>query len=149
MQDHEHLSRQDYHRSFAATLAGASPVAHPWACVIGFYAAFHSARWALQCDRRFDDEDVLRTIHPDLRSEDRRTAKHKARRGPGANADFGVNDLVLMLYPKASRPYELLHQASIEVRYNQGRPHVLPDADKMLEMVDDVHAAVVDVIMSS
>lgn len=147
MQDHDHLSRQDYHRRLAGTLASA-PVAHPWACVVGFYAAFHSARWALQCDRRFDDEDTLEAIHPHLRPNDRRPAKHKARRGPGPMADFGVNDLVLLLYPKASKSYELLHQASIEVRYNQGRLHLLPGAEQMIAMVDEVHAEVAAVIMA-
>lgn len=149
MQDHDHLSRQEYHRSFAVTLAGASPAAHPWACVIGFYAAYHSARWAIQCDPRFDDAATIRAVHPNLRPEDRRTAKHKARRGPGPQTDFGVNDLVLLLYPKASGAYEYLHQASIEVRYNRGIPKLLPEAAQMIEWVDEVHREVAAVIMSS
>ena len=115
--------------------------------MIGFYAAYHSARWGLQCDARFDDLDSLKRLHPDLIPDDRRTAKHKARRRSNA-PDFGVNDLVLLMYPTAAPAYEQLHQASIEVRYNQGTPDVLPPAERMLEMVDAVHAIIVDTVMN-
>ena len=88
--------------------------------MIGFYAAYHSARWGLQRDARFNDLDSPKRLHPDPIPDDRRTAKHKARR----------------------------RSNSIEVRYNQGNPDVLPPAVRMLEMVDEVHAIVVNTIMS-
>lgn len=148
MEDHAHLSRQAYHRQIGLVLADLE-VSHPWGCVVVFYAAYHSARWALQCDQRFNDMAALKAINPHLVPELKNTAKHKTRGPLGRGPEFGVNDLVALLYPAASPAYEKLHQASIEVRYEAGRPQVLPPYERLVELVDEVHAGVAAVVMGS
>lgn len=149
MDDHEHLTRWEQHRQIGLLLAE-TPVGHPWGCVACFYAAFHVARWAMLMDRRFDDLTALKAIHPHLQPDDRRTNKHKARRGSaGGTPDFGVNDLVLLLYPSASRSYERLHQASIEVRYEKGDPAKLPSAEQLEEYMDTVYRVLATTVLGS
>lgn len=149
MEDHAHLSRYDYHRKIGLTLAQ-TDVGHPWGCVAMFYAAYHSARWALQRDDRFDDLAALKAINPNLMPEDRNTTKHKARRSRGNHhvPDFGVSDLVLLLYPTAASAYDKLHHASIEVRYDEGDVRKLPSATRLEKLLDGVHTTFCDAVIN-
>jgi len=88
-----------------------------WSTVCYFYAAYHIVKHALTTDPVFQDSSALIAIHPQLTHRDRYVGRHHGRRLPG---EWGVNDLVLKLYPAAVPAYERLHQASIAVRYQAG-----------------------------
>ncbi len=136
MQDHEHATASEQHRQLSVALAGTA--AHGWACVMAHYAAYHTARWALLLDERFTDLDELKALNPHLTTEDRYVERHHARGRQDGSTGFGVNHLVRLLYPAAARPYEKLYQASIEVRYGLSQAHLLPPADRIEPLLDEV-----------
>ena len=90
-----------------------------WAAVCFFYSAYHYMRGALISDPVFGELTRLQSIKQDLIPDDRYAAKHQGRRGTG-RPEFGVNDLVRLLYGSFSISYEALHQASLDVRYYRG-----------------------------
>lgn len=90
-----------------------------WAAVCWFYAAYHLVRASLQRDPRFDDPGQLAQMSARLCMDDRYAQRHKGRRG-GANVELGINDIVRLAYRDVRSPYERLHQASIDVRYESG-----------------------------
>lgn len=100
-----------------------------WATVAYFYSAYHLVRAALLNDPIFDDMARLKRVNPHLQPSDRDTTKHKGRRnGP---IEFGINDLILMLYGReASGPYNYLHIASVQVRYEASLRYPLDDIQK-------------------
>lgn len=94
-----------------------------WGAVCLFYAAYRQARSVILADPVFDSEQSCMRVHADLRPQDRFATRHKGRKNQSGYMEFGVNDLVFRLYGKAaSKDYEALHQASIQVRYEQGLP---------------------------
>lgn len=88
-----------------------------WAAVCLFYAAYHDVKAALIDDPIFDSHDACQTRSAQLFPDDRHASAHKARRG---GHSLGVNDVVSILYKRASGTYERLHQMSIDVRYGGG-----------------------------
>lgn len=119
----EREQRSAEHLGLARTLA---EVKHEWAAVAYFYAAYHLVRAALLDDPTFDDLSSCQRKHVDLRPEDRHVGSHhgKPRKVP---REFGVNDLVALLYPGVSATYERLHQLSIDVRYERGMKASIED----------------------
>lgn len=146
MEDHEHLTVSEYHRKLAETLAGTA-AGHGWACVMAFYSAYHTARWALRRDPRFDDPVALTALHPDLIPDDRHTDRHRARGRQGGSNGFGLNYLVTLLYPDAGSAYLKLYDASVEVRYKQVRMAVLPSRERLLELLDEVCAHIMPAVI--
>lgn len=146
MEDHEHLTVSEYHRKLATLLDG-DRAAHGWACVMAFYSAYHIARWALRRDARFDDPAALTALNPELIPDDRHTDRHRAKGRQGGSNGFGINYLVGLFYPNASRAYTALYQASLEVRYKQVRMAELPPAGRLTELLDDVCANIVPEVL--
>lgn len=109
---HEHTPRAQEHAHQAAALLA---IGSEWAAVAYFYGAYHRARAALRSDPIFNDLTKLKTVNANLLPYDRDATAHHGRRKPSVS--FGVNDLVQLLYPAAWPDYTLLHQASIQVRY--------------------------------
>jgi len=108
-----------------------------WAAVVWFYSAYHLIKGALLRDPIWSDLGALANISLELMPEDRFTSRHRGRRrANGAPREWGVNELVLKLYRKAAKPYDLLHQASISVRYGAGLPDgALPELREALEQL--------------
>lgn len=73
-------------------------------------------------DPIWQDLKSLKAIHQDLVPDDRFIGRHKGRRRVGGPKEWGVNDLVLMLYRPAAGHYDRLHLASVDVRYSTGLP---------------------------
>lgn len=113
----QHRVRAWEHGKLGAVLAESG---HEWAAVALFYSAYHLAKRALLLDERFDEPTTLTAINTSLTIAHRHAKVHKARFVKGAPRDFGVNDLVRILYPAAVGGYERLHQASCAVRYESG-----------------------------
>lgn len=110
----EHRSRADEHRRVGVAILDTGV---EWAAVCLFYSAYHHVKAALLDDPIFTDFDALRAVRPDLSPDDRFASAHKVRKGqPG----YGVNDLVLLLYPRVAGTYDKLHSMSIDVRYQRG-----------------------------
>lgn len=102
----QRLERADRHEVIANVLADAGD---EWACVPYFYA--------LSEDPVFEDPTRLSRINSHLSIADRHVTRHHGRRKLG---EWGVNDLVTLLYRPIAVDYERLHGASIEVRYGGG-----------------------------
>ncbi len=97
---------------------------------------YHLIKAALLRDPVWSDLRSLTAINVDLTPEQRFTDRHRGRRRIGSNQprEWGINDLVFVLYRPAARFYERLHQASIDVRYGTGLPAgALPDLDTALK----------------
>ena len=114
----EHGSRASRHRKVGDALASAG---EEWAFVCFFYGAYHLVKAALLCDPVFDDPIRLAKSPVPLRPDDRFVSRHRGRRRPGVEVEWGVNDLVATIYRFIREDYELLHQLSIEVRYGACR----------------------------
>lgn len=112
-----HRARADRHAKLGYFLAEAGD---EWAAVCYFYAAYHRVKAALLDDVVFDDPESCFAKHVDLIPDDRYTSRHKARRRTSAGREWGINDLVTLLYRGAAATYDKLHQASIDVRYQSG-----------------------------
>lgn len=101
-----------------------------WAAVMFFYAAYHRVRAALLEDPTFDSVAGCAARHVDLRPEDRHATRHHGRRSRNQFFEFGVNEIVQILYPSAIGAYDQLHQMSIQVRYERG---LVPDLRAVVE----------------
>lgn len=123
----EHRERSEHHFRVGQVLAESK---HEWGAVILFYAAFHSVRAAMVDDPIFSDPSALHAAHRLLTPDDRWTTMHKARRG--GEPRLGVNEIVGIIYPDYSGPYEKLHVASVQVRYERG----LRPLEALSEMID-------------
>lgn len=106
-----------------------------WAAVCWFYSAYHYVRSALIADPIFDDLTRLQSVHQHLVPDDRHVTRHKGRRG-GA-PELGVNEVVLKLYPAIAGPYDKLHQASIDVRYERGLRGNLSQLRPLLSAIEN------------
>jgi hypothetical protein len=123
-----HTARAQRHMKVANALAEAGD---EWAGVCFFYAAYHRVRAALIEDHTFDDLSSCQAVHADLRPEDKHISRHNGRKNTANGREWGVNDLVRILYPGASGTYERLHQISIDVRYGAG---MRPDIDQLRDV---------------
>lgn len=113
-----HLGRARHHRTVGDALATAAD--EEWAAVCYFYSAYHLARHALVTDPVFGDVSRLEAINVDLLPGSRNVTRHHGRHRPGGPREWGINELIQVLYPRVAPRYERLHQASIAVRYKQG-----------------------------
>lgn len=133
LREDEHRARAERHQVVGDALAAAGD---EWAAVMWFYSAYHLIKAALLCDPIWFDLRSLTTLNVELTPGERFTGRHKGRRRIGSNQprEWGINDLVLVLYRPAAGFYERLHQASIDVRYGAGLPAgALPDLDVALK----------------
>lgn len=108
-----------------------------WGGVCLFYAAHHHVRAALLQDPIFDSFEACQKRHPSLLPDDRHSTWHQARRGSGAATGWGVNDLTLLLYRAAFKPYKALHVVSNDVRYGSGAK---ASTDDVVELFDTFEA---------
>lgn len=113
-----------------------------WAHVCYFYAAYHLIRHALLTDPLFDDPSRLASLRLPVLPDDRFTDRHHGRGRVGQAREWGVNELVGYLYKAHSVDYELLHQASIDVRYKDGI-HLpgLSTSSEALGRIEAAHSA--------
>lgn len=114
-----HKARAKYHAEVGDMIAG-NDAGQEWAGVCYFYAAYHLVQAALINDPIFDEPTLLSRIHVDLSPQDRFTSRHKGRKRTSNGAEWGVNDLVLLLYKQIAGVYDRLHQASNDIRYGRG-----------------------------
>lgn len=113
-----------------------------WAAVCWFYSAYHLIKATMLVDPLWNNPAAFHALHPDLNPDDRFVDRHRGRRRVGGPTEWGVNELVALLYPKAAAPYERLHQASIKVRYSTGLPSAaLPSLPRDLEALCAMDAA--------
>lgn len=92
-----------------------------WAAVPLFYAGYHIMKGALLRDPIWGDIRALHAIHTDLIPDDRFIDRHRGRKRPGGGPrEWGINELVQLLYPAAIGHYDRLYQASVLVRYGVG-----------------------------
>jgi len=138
LREDQHRARAQRHRFIGDLLAEASD---EWGAVPLFYSGYHMIKAAMLRDPIWEQVNALQTINQDLIPDDKYTDRHRGRRRTGGGArEWGVNELVQVLYPKASPSYERLHQGSIDVRYGIGLPFgalpALRDAMDRLEELD-------------
>lgn len=131
-----HLERAARHRKVGDALFEAED---EWAAVCYFYSAYHLIQHAFLTDPIFDDALGLQAIHPTLVPDHRFTSSHKGRQRPGQVREWGVNELVHALYRPVIGKYDLLHQASIHVRYHAGLHVPLGRIRPALEVIEDAH----------
>lgn len=112
-----HLARAARHLHIGTLLAEAG---EEWGAVPLFYSVYHHVKAALLVDPIWWDLQRLHTKSLELMPDDRFVTRHKARRVRGAPREWGLNELVLVLYPGVAREYERLHVASNNVRYHAG-----------------------------
>lgn len=110
-----------------------------WAAVCFFYAAYHVVRAALVSDPIFDDPGSLSKIRVGLAPQDRHTERHKGRKNTANGREWGVNELVLILYRPFAGAYDRLHQASIDVRYGRGLR--APSTTEIRQCLDKIEGA--------
>lgn len=103
----------------AATARWLAKQNEEWSAVVFFYSAYHLVRASLIGDPIFNDFERLKKLNQHLIKEDRFTSRHKGRRN-AREPQFGVNELVHLLYPSIRIDYEALHVASLSVRYGTG-----------------------------
>lgn len=98
----------------------------PWAAVAAFYSVYPLLRAALIQDDIFSDMRRLKSINPNLMTDDRYIKKHDA--GPRNKTAFGLNQLCTAMYLHATAEYHYCHKASIQVRYESGLrfPYSIP-----------------------
>ena len=109
----QHLARSQEHQKAAELLEAGG---NEWAVVAYFYSAYRAVRAAMQNDPRLNGDAVARGTDPAFSASTRHVEHHRYHpsRGPG------INDIVKVLYPSVGAKYELLHIASIGVRYESG-----------------------------
>lgn len=112
-----HTARAARHQKVADALADAGD---EWSAVCYFYAAYHMIRAALLEDTIFDRLEWCQQKNRDLLPQDRHTMRHHGRKNTSNGREWGVNELVFLLYPNVVGAYERLHQASNDVRYHDG-----------------------------
>lgn len=132
----DHLSRATEHERIADTIASTDL---DWAAVPYFYAGFHLVRHSLLVDPIFDDPTRCSRLNPALTPDDCHVTRHHGRVKPARI--WGVNELVSLLYPAITVDYELLHLASIDVRYGVGFAGDLADVRAALGRVREAHSA--------
>jgi hypothetical protein len=111
----ERLARGQRHRHVGEMIADSGD---EWACVPLFYSVYHVVRDAFLNDPVFQSDASARSKHPLLTSTDNQATSHHGRVKP--TKVWGVNELVQVLYPSIIVDYEMLHAASIDVRYGSG-----------------------------
>ncbi len=131
----QRLERAERHEVIGDLLADAGD---EWACVPYFYAAYHRVLHALSEDPVFDDPTRLSRVNRNLSIADRHVTRHHGRRKLG---EWGVNDLVTLLYRPIAVDYERLHAASIDVRYGGGFRGDLSDVRAALGHMKAEHEA--------
>jgi hypothetical protein len=130
-------SRAALHTQVGEALQAAA--SSEWAAVCYFYAAYHLAIEAIRRDPVFDDPTRLSKLNPALTPEDRFTKRHHPRKNGAHGREWGVNELVLLLYDqKVAAAYDKLHYASVEVRYGTGLSSPL---DRVREWLNTVEVA--------
>lgn len=130
-----HASRAARHAKVGRALRD---VGDEWATVCFFYSAYHLVRCAILRDPIFDDPARLTALNRDLLPDDRYVSRHKGRKNR-FEKEWGLNELVLVLYRHVAGPYDLLHQASITVRYGSGLPAGW--LDRSSDQLDQIVAA--------
>lgn len=134
-----HTSRSERHAHIGRMLIEAGD---EWGAVCCFYAAYHRVKCALLSDPLFDNPKSMHGKHMDLVGDDRYTDRHKGRRNTGRGREWGINELVGLLYPSIRREYEQLHQFSIDVRYGSGlRNGALPAVTPALARIENAAQA--------
>lgn len=131
--EEQHKNRAERHASVGDALAAAGE--DDWAAVCYFYAAYHLVRAALVGDPVFDNPNDLARIDVELTPEDRYTQRHKGRKKTSNGREWGVNELVLLLYRPYAGIYDRLHQASIDVRYGRGFKTTAADARALYDQI--------------
>ena len=114
----EHAVASERHARAAGELC---PTSSDWAAVAYFYAAYHLVKQAILDDPIWLCPSLLAAKHPELQPSVSKVTRHsggRQRRRRGRT--WGVNELVELLYPSIYQSYLLMHQASIEVRYQRG-----------------------------
>lgn len=110
-----------------------------WAAVCYFYAAYQIAIAAISDDPVFDDPDRLRRVKVGLIPDDRHTTRHRGRKNGRDGREWGVNELMLVLYTQpVAAAYDKLHKASVSVRYE---PPLRTPPARAREWLDVVLAA--------
>jgi hypothetical protein len=136
----KHPDRASRHRVIGDLLAEAGD---EWAAVPLFYSAYHFVRHALRSDPIFLEPTWLSRVHVSLTMAERDVTRHKGRKFiPGSvGREWGINELVTLLYRPLTISYEKLHQASIEVRYGAGlKTAPLPGLVEALDRIQTAHA---------
>jgi len=134
----QHRDRAAHHAYVGDALAATGEP--EWAAVCLFYAAYHLMRAALTSDAIFDEPTRLSRISPQLTPADRSTARHKGRKSTSNGREWGINELVFLLYRPLAGDYDRLHQASIDVRYGQGLRGDVADLRGNLTSIEDAYA---------
>lgn len=127
--------RADKHLNDAFILKRQS---NEWSAVCAFYCAYHSMRYAIETDPVWDDPTALANINSRLRPGDRGTSRHHGHFGHESGP--GVNRLVLNLYRDLAASYEMLHLASIDVRYNNGLVGGIGDLEELYDLASAMKA---------
>jgi hypothetical protein len=137
--DRRRAARGASHAQLGRTLAD---VDHEWAAVPLFYSAYHLVKLAMLRDPIWDRVNALQTLHQGLIPDDRFTERHKGRQRRGEPRQWGVNEIVSVLYKNIARPYERLHLASIDVRYGVGLDmDAMPDLLRDLALIEDLESS--------
>jgi hypothetical protein len=131
-----HRRRAQRHAKVGDALADAGD---EWAVVPYFYAAYHRIKCSLLEDPLFSDVSRMHAKHPDLIADDRFTSRHNGRKRTSNGREWGINELVLHLYPDVVAVYERLHQASNDVRYGAGFVGAVSDVRAWLDEVIAAH----------
>lgn len=129
--------RANDHWQAALVLASAQ---NEWAAVAAFYSCFQLARASFLMDPVFDNFAEMKLAHQHLTPDDRYADKHQVRKG---SHGFGMVDLVQILYKHVGKNYRVLHQGSVQVRYENGLrpPYNIQDLmDLSQEFQDEFHA---------
>lgn len=135
----EHCARALHHGHVGRALVSTGEP--QWGAVCYFYAAYHLVRAALTSDPIFHDPTRLSRVHPELTPSDQLVGRHKGRRQSANGREWGVNELVALLYPRFMQPYERLHQASIDVRYYGGLRASGDELEANLKAIEDGYAS--------
>ena len=133
----EHRARAYEHEGLGRLLAESN---HDWAAVALFYAAYHHVKAALVEDVIFDDYDSCQALNPGLLPDDRFTTRHQGRKQTSAGREWGINELVLVLYRSAAGTYERLHQASVDVRYQSGLRASVAEVAALYDKFEELRA---------
>lgn len=118
--EQEHRRRAGEHHDVGRALHQAAE--NEWAAVCYFYAAYHLVKTAMLLDPIWSNAPARVALHLELTPDDRFCTRHHGSGRSGDGRMWGINELVLLMYPQIVKPYERLHQASIQVRYGAGLP---------------------------
>lgn len=133
-----HAERADEHLAAGHQLM---TIGSDWAQVAFFYSAYHFARAALLSDPIFEDPGRCAAADSDLQLADGQTQRHQARRRKGQPKEWGVNDLVRLLYRDINVQYQSLHAASLDVRYYVGAKMPTSKVAEAADAIADAYAA--------